>query len=109
MKSTVFRDVKPCSLVNAFRRNVLSLILCIIYSSADVTERASSHSPVERERPVAVRPFPSLKRRPNFKIRKSLERTKIWSWAPTGLETKNDCADEDQQQFTGLETTVQQT
>jgi hypothetical protein len=25
------------------------------------------------------------------------------SWVPTGLEIKNDCAGEDQQQFTGLD------
>jgi hypothetical protein len=29
--------------------------------------------------------------------------------SPVGLGTKNDCADEDQQEFTRLETTVQQT
>jgi hypothetical protein len=28
------------------------------------------------------------------------ERTQIRSWIPTGLETKNDCAGEDQQQIT---------
>jgi hypothetical protein len=29
-----------------------------------------------------------------------LQRTKIWSWLPTGPETKNDCAGEGQQQLT---------
>jgi hypothetical protein len=32
-----------------------------------------------------------------------LERTKIWSWVPTGSETKNDSAGEGQQQFAGLD------
>jgi hypothetical protein len=27
----------------------------------------------------------------------------MWSWVPTGPEIKNDCAGEDQQQFTGLD------
>jgi hypothetical protein len=31
-----------------------------------------------------------------------LERTKVWSWVPTGPETKNDCAAESQQQITAL-------
>jgi hypothetical protein len=38
---------------------------------------------------------------PQFKTHKNLER-KIWQWVPTGLETKNDCASEGQQQFIGL-------
>jgi hypothetical protein len=37
---------------------------------------------------------PLSKRRPHFKTRKSLERTKIWSWVPTGPDTKHDCAGE---------------
>jgi hypothetical protein len=32
-----------------------------------------------------------------------LERTKIKPRVPTGLETKNDCAGDDQQQFTGMD------
>jgi hypothetical protein len=32
-----------------------------------------------------------------------LERTKIWSWVPTGPETKNDCAGGSQQQFNELD------
>jgi hypothetical protein len=52
-------------------------------------------------RASTVRPLLLSKRRPHFKTRKSLGRTNIWSW-PTGPETKNDCAGEDQQQFTGL-------
>jgi hypothetical protein len=39
----------------------------------------------------------------HLKTRKSLERTKIWSWIPKGPETKNDCAGEDQEQFTMLD------
>jgi hypothetical protein len=39
---------------------------------------------------------------PNFQTHKILRRIKIWSWVPTGSETKNDCAGEDQQQFSGL-------
>jgi hypothetical protein len=35
--------------------------------------------------------------------RKCLEGAKIWSWVPTGPETKNDCASEDGEQFTGLD------
>jgi hypothetical protein len=31
-----------------------------------------------------------------------LERTKVWSCASTWPETKNDCADEDQQQIAAL-------
>jgi hypothetical protein len=37
-----------------------------------------------------------------------MERTKIWSRVTTGHETKNDCADEDQQQFTELDWTESQ-
>jgi hypothetical protein len=29
-----------------------------------------------------------------------LERTKIWSWVPTGPKSNNDCAGKDQQQIT---------
>jgi hypothetical protein len=35
-----------------------------------------------------------------------LERTKIWSWIPTGPETKNDCAGEGQEEITALLGTV---
>jgi hypothetical protein len=45
----------------------------------------------------------SSKRRPQLKSCKTLERTKIWSWVPTGPETENECAGEGQQQFTGLD------
>jgi hypothetical protein len=45
-------------------------------------ESQESHSGVEREWPVAVRPFLSPKRVPHFKTRRSLRRTKIWSWGP---------------------------
>jgi hypothetical protein len=38
-------------------------------------------------------------KRPHFKTH-VLERTKIWSWVPTGPETKIDSAAEAQQQFT---------
>jgi hypothetical protein len=34
---------------------------------------------------------------------KAKKRTKIWSWVPTRAKTKTDCADEDQEQFTGLD------
>jgi hypothetical protein len=34
---------------------------------------------------------------------KSLNIEKIWSWVPTGPETKNYFAGEGQQQFTGLD------
>jgi hypothetical protein len=51
---------------------------------------------------VVVRPLLSSKRRPHFKTRKSVERTKIRSWVPTGPETKNVYAGEGQQQFTEL-------
>jgi hypothetical protein len=48
--------------------------------------------------------FPhTLKRSPHFETHTILERTKTWSWAPKGSETRNDCADEDQQQFAGLD------
>jgi hypothetical protein len=46
------------------------------------------------------------KRRPHFKTRKILERTKIWSWIPRWPETKDDCAGEDQLKFTGLNLTM---
>jgi hypothetical protein len=52
---------------------------------------------------VVIRPLLASKRRPHFKTRKSVERTKIWSWVPKGPETKNDFAGEDQQQFTGMD------
>jgi hypothetical protein len=42
----------------------------------------------------------------HIKTCKSLGRTKIWSWVPTGTETKNDCADQVQQQFTRLDWTT---
>jgi hypothetical protein len=47
-------------------------------------------------------PF-SLKRRPHFKTRKSLERAKIWSWGPIPRMT---VLARGQQQFTGLELIV---
>jgi hypothetical protein len=50
-----------------------------------------------------VRLLLTSKRIPHFKTYNSLERTEIWSWVLTGPEIKNDCAGEDQQQFTGLE------
>jgi hypothetical protein len=34
------------------------------------------------------------------------QKGKIWSWAPMGTETKNDCAGEDHQKFTGLDRLV---
>jgi hypothetical protein len=37
------------------------------------------------------------------KKKKSLERTGIWPWVPTGPETKNDGAGEGEQQLTGLD------
>jgi hypothetical protein len=40
-----------------------------------------------------------------LKTRESLERTKIWSWVPTGHLTKNDFAGGDKQQFTGMDCT----
>jgi hypothetical protein len=47
---------------------------------------------------VVLRPLLSSKRRPHFKTRKSLKRTKIWSWVPKGPNTKNNCAGEGRQQ-----------
>jgi hypothetical protein len=32
----------------------------------------------------------------------ALKRTKIWSWVPTGPETKNDCAGEGQKEFAAM-------
>jgi hypothetical protein len=53
----------------------------------------------ERERtPIVVRSLLTLKRGLHFKHVKVMKR-KLWSWVPTGLEDKNYCADEDQQQF----------
>jgi hypothetical protein len=69
-------------------------------------ESQQSHSPVEGEWPVVVRPLLSSKRRPQLKTRKSLERTKVWSSVPTRRLTKNDCAGEGQQQFTALDWTT---
>jgi hypothetical protein len=37
-----------------------------------------------------------------FQNTQKLERTKLWSWVPTGPETKNDCAGQDQQHWIGL-------
>jgi hypothetical protein len=59
--------------------------------------------PSIREWPAEVRPLLSSKRRPNFKTCKSLKWTKIWHWVLTEPETKNDCAGEGQQQFTGVD------
>jgi hypothetical protein len=58
--------------------------------------RASSHSSV-------VRPLLSSKTKPHFKTRKSLVRTKIRSWVPTGPQLSKDCVGEAQQKFTGLD------
>jgi hypothetical protein len=46
--------------------------------------------------PVVIRLFLSPKRKPHFETREVLERKNIWSWVPTGHETKIDCAGEDQ-------------
>jgi hypothetical protein len=72
-------------------------------SEASESEIQQCHSPVEGEWPGVVRPLPSLRWRPNFKTRKSLERTKILLWVPTRTDTKNDFAGEAQEQFTGLD------
>jgi hypothetical protein len=56
--------------------------------------------------PVAIvndRPVLSSKRRPHLKTRKKSLETKIWLWVSTGPGTKNDCAGEGQQRFTGLD------
>jgi hypothetical protein len=66
-----------------------------------VRNRACSHSSVDWEWPVTVRLL-YLKKRPRFNTRRSLKKTKIWSWVPTGPETKNACVGEDQLQITGL-------
>jgi hypothetical protein len=44
------------------------------------------------------------KRKPHFKTRKKKKQWK--EEVPTGPETKNDCAGEDQQQFTGIDPEV---
>jgi hypothetical protein len=46
---------------------------------------------------------PLVEEEAHLKTRKSVETTKIRSRVPTGSNTKNDCAGEDQQQFTGLD------
>jgi hypothetical protein len=51
-------------------------------SSGGVTSSNQTPPLVEEEAPL--------------KTRKSQERTEIFSWVPMGLETKNDCAGEDQ-------------
>jgi hypothetical protein len=52
--------------------------------------------------PVLVRSLLLLHRKedPFSKLKEVLERTKIWSWVPTGPETKIDCAGENQHHFT---------
>jgi hypothetical protein len=45
----------------------------------------------------------SNSQRPLLSSKRCLERTNIWLWVLTGPETKNDCADECQQQSTGLD------
>jgi hypothetical protein len=65
--------------------------------------RPSTVTPQQREVTSSIRPLLSSKRRPHFKTRKYMQRTKILSWVPTGPDTKYDCAGEDQQQFTGLD------
>jgi hypothetical protein len=47
-----------------------------------MTVWASSHSPVDWDWPIVVRPLLLSKRRPHFKTRKSLKRTQIWSRVP---------------------------
>jgi hypothetical protein len=81
----------------------MTLTPAVSHSSQEwVTESQQSHSQVEGKWSVVVKPRLSSKRRPHFKTCKSLERTKICLWVPTGPETKNDYAGEDQRQFTGL-------
>jgi hypothetical protein len=45
---------------------------------------------------------PLVKEKAPFR-NKSLQGTKIWSWVPTGLDTKDDCAGDGQQQFAGVD------
>jgi hypothetical protein len=69
----------------------------------DLLEVVSSIRPVPKfykEWPVAVKPFLSSKRRPHFKTRKSLGKSKIWPWVQTGPKTMIDYPGEGQQQFT---------
>jgi hypothetical protein len=48
-------------------------------------------------------PLLSSKRTPPFPNKQMLvEGTEIWSWVPTGPETKNNCSGESQQQFTAM-------
>jgi hypothetical protein len=53
-----------------------------------------------RSQSIVDRPLLPSKRRHHFKKCRSLEGTKIWSWVPTGPETKTECAGQGQQQLT---------
>jgi hypothetical protein len=66
-----------------------------------------SHSPVEGEWPVVIRPLLSSKMRSLFKTRQSFGRTKIRSWVQKGPETKHDYVGKGHQQFNGVDRTVQ--
>jgi hypothetical protein len=79
--------------------------VCFLRMTEWASDSQLSHCPVEGERPAAVRPLLSSKRRPHFKTSKNVERRQIWSWVPTGSKTKNNCASDGQQQFTRLDWT----
>jgi hypothetical protein len=70
-------------------------------SERDSEWEVAESLPSRGEWPAVVGPL-LFSKKYHFKTRKSLERTKIWSWFPTGPDTKNDCAGKDQQQFIGL-------
>jgi hypothetical protein len=52
-------------------------------------------APIQKDHPLFSSGTPFSNTQTTF------ERTKIWSWIPTGPETMNDCAGEDQQLFAG--------
>jgi hypothetical protein len=61
-----------------------------------LTYGATNVKPTQKDQPLL-----SSKRMPHFEIyKRSWNEQKIWSWVPNEIETENDCAGEDQQQFT---------
>jgi hypothetical protein len=75
--------------------------MCVCWGEGQaVSECPLESPPVEGERPVAVRPFLSLRRKPHFRTRKSFVKNKNMATGLKVPETKTDCAGEDHQQFT---------
>jgi hypothetical protein len=70
---------------------------CVSEGTLVLNYGATNVAPTQEDQPSLL-----AKEKTAFKnIQTVLEWTEILSWVSTGLETKNDCADEGKQQFTG--------